>query len=208
MGPADLIRTALTMASPPDYPPPEWRRCRELGGGMIVEASVHAFDLWRYLLDSEIAEVSAASRPGAMDDETVVISARMASGALASAVVSSATSDSNETDIYGRRGRLHVSLYQFDGFEFLPALNYPGDVRSRLRRGVGTLLRLPGALRIQRRGGMIHAMFRAEWHDYLTAIRHDRPPASTLEDGYRALQAATAAIESTMTGRAVPITAD
>jgi predicted dehydrogenase len=54
LGPLTLIRTALTSYH---ENVPEWRRRRELGGGALFELAVHHFDLWRFLLQSEVEEV-------------------------------------------------------------------------------------------------------------------------------------------------------
>jgi len=38
---------------------PDWKRRRADGGGSLVEIGVHLFDLWRYLLGTEVEEVFA-----------------------------------------------------------------------------------------------------------------------------------------------------
>ena len=54
----------------PDRGIPDWRRRRVDGGGSLVEIGVHLFDLWRYVLESEVEEVFALAHNGVRDDET------------------------------------------------------------------------------------------------------------------------------------------
>ena len=71
--------------------PAEWQMKRNTGGGALFDQAIHLFDLWRFLLDDEVEEVSAASRSWAWEDETVTVTARMANGALGTAVCSERT---------------------------------------------------------------------------------------------------------------------
>lgn len=184
---------------------PEWLKHRELGGGVLIEHAVHTFDLWRFLLQSEVEEVFAVSRPGQWDDETATVTARMTNGVLATAVLSKGAAENNEMEIYGQNGRLHISRYRFDGLEFFPALSFPGSVQARLRSVVHTLTALPQAIPTIRRGGDLVASFQAEWCHFIAAIQQDTPVESTLEDGRRALQVALAVVESAFLGQSVKV---
>ena len=48
--------------------------------------------------------------------------------------------------------------------------------------------------------------YKAEFAEFVAAIKEDRPPSVGFADGRAALVLAEAAIESVATGRAVPIT--
>ena len=62
VGEVETIRTILVSYHDA---PPEWRKQRALGGGPFsFEQGVHLFDLWRFLLQSEVEEVFATSRSG------------------------------------------------------------------------------------------------------------------------------------------------
>jgi myo-inositol 2-dehydrogenase/D-chiro-inositol 1-dehydrogenase len=185
---------------------PEWLKRRELGGGVLIEYAVHTFDLWRFLLQSEVEEVFAVSRPGQWDDETATVTARMTNGVLATAVLSKGAAENNEMEIYGQNGRLHVSRYRFDGLEFFPASSFPGSVQTRLRNVVHTFTALPHAVSAMRQGGDYVASFQAEWRHFITGIQQDAPVESTLEDGRRALQVVLAVVESASLGKSVKIT--
>ena len=202
LGPLVLIRTVLT-GHHQDIP--EWRKRRARGGGVLFEIAVHHFDLWRFLLQSEIEEVFATSRSVRWEDETATVTAHMANGALAASVFSESTGASHEVEIYGQAGRLQVSCHRFDGLECLPAASFQGDVWTRLGRMAHVLQELPQAVLRARQGGDLAATYRAEWRHFIDAIHQDTPVACTLEDGRRALQVVLAAAESAALGQAVKV---
>jgi myo-inositol 2-dehydrogenase/D-chiro-inositol 1-dehydrogenase len=200
--PIELLRTVLTSYH---GSVPEWRKRRALGGGVLFELAVHHFDLWRFLLQSEVEEVFVTSHSGQWEDETATITARMANGVLVASVFSERTSESNEIEIYGQGGRLQVSCYHFDGLEFFASSGFPGDVRTRLRKAAHTLKELPRRIWGMRRGGDFLASYRGEWRHFVNAIRRDTPVECILEDGQRALQVALAAVASASSGQPVKV---
>jgi myo-inositol 2-dehydrogenase / D-chiro-inositol 1-dehydrogenase len=204
-GPIELVRTVLTSNTRYHRNPPEWRKRRETGGGEFFETAVHHFDLWRFLLQTEIDEVFATSRSEHWDDETAVVIARLANGVVAVSAFSTGTAGSNDVEIFGRGGRLSLSLMRFDGLEFIPGTSLPGKMRTRLRTVIDILTDLPRALFELRRGGDFVASYRVGWKHFVDCIRQDRPPQRTLEDGRSALQAALAAAESASAGKSVPL---
>ena len=185
VGEIELIRTTLT--SHHDKVP-DWRRRREQGGGALNEMAVHHFDQWRFLLDTEVDEVFASSRSGEWDDETVAVTARLANGALATSLVSQCTSSNNEIEIHGRRGRLRIDCYQFDGLEFSATSSAPGDIRARVQKIAQSFTELPSAAMGLRHGGDYVATYRAEWEHFIESIQEDTPVECTLEDGRAATQ--------------------
>ena len=167
--------------------------------------AVHHFDLWRFLLQSEVEEVFAVNRSSHWEDETATVTARLANGVLVASIFSERTNESNEIEIYGRAGCLRVSCYRFDGLEYVSSSSLPGDVRTRLRRIIHTLRELPqGALKM-RQGGDFIASYRAEWRHFIDAIQHGGPVGCTLEDGRQALEVVVAAVESAALGRPVKV---
>lgn len=90
------LRMIRTLLSGYHESVPEWRRRRELGGGVFFEQAVHHFDLWRFLLETEVDEVFALNQSGAWDDESAIVTARMANGMLACAVFSERAIARNE----------------------------------------------------------------------------------------------------------------
>ncbi len=193
LGRLELMRTVLTA----HYETiPEWRKRRQLGGGVFFELAIHHFDLWRFLLRSEVEEVLATSRSGQWDDETAMVTAHMANGVLVASVFSERANENNEIEIYGRAGGLRISCYHFDGLEYVSSSSFPGDGRTRLRKAAHTLKELPRGIWGMRKGGDFVASYESEWRHFVAAIRHDTPVECSLEDGERALQVALAAAAS------------
>lgn len=186
---------------------PYWHRKRDFGGGIVFNEAVHHFDLWRYLLQSEVEQIYSFTRPSSYyEDETLVTSACLSNGTLATGVFTLKTSPTNEVEIYGENGRLYLSLYRFDGFEFFSHTTYPGNITDRLKKFMLELLKLPQAIPIMRRGGDFAVTFYDLWQHFIDCINRDGAPRCTLEDGKRALQISLAAIESASSRRPVQIT--
>jgi len=184
---------------------PGWRNDRQTGGGVILEVGSHGFDLLRYLLQTEFAEIYAVQQDDGRASSVVTIAGRMANDVQISAVFADQTGDALEVDVYGSAGRLHVSGHRFDGLEFYPVSSYPGSVKVRLQRLADTARALPSGLRVMRRGGDFAGSYQAEWDSFAASILQDRPVNPTLEDGRAALQAALAATQSAQDHTAVMV---
>jgi myo-inositol 2-dehydrogenase/D-chiro-inositol 1-dehydrogenase len=183
----------------------EWKKRRALGGGVLMEFATHYFDLWRFLLGAEVEEVHATTRSDQWDDVTGTLTAYLNNGALATAYFSEWTTERNELHIYGQSGSLHLSLYRFDGLEYVPLFTAPGQISSRLSRFARSLRQLPRAVRYFQRGGEYYASFIAQWRHFAESIREAAPLECTLEDGRRAMQIALAAARSASTGQPVRV---
>ncbi len=202
LGPLELVRSELTSYHEVI---PEWRKRRASGGGVFFEQAVHHFDLWRFILQSEVEEVFATSRSGQWEDETATVTARMANGVLVVAGFAEHTSNRNEIEIYGRDGSLFFSFYRFDSLSCVAAGSPSDGIRSRLREMARVLQEVPQGLLRLRRGGDMLASFQAEWRHFVNAIRNNTPVECTLEDGRRALQVVLAATRSASWGRPVNV---
>jgi predicted dehydrogenase len=205
LGKIKLIRTALFCGTHHVIGGIDWRKHRELGGGALVETIVHDFDLWRFLLGSEVEEVFAMSLSEECDDEAVSITAIMDNGVLVSASSVEQTAGDHEIEIVGSAGRLEFSLYCFDGLGLYTRPCIPGDFRARLDGVARTLKELPRALLRQGRGGVWGDTFRDQWRHFIECIQQQKPPECTLDDGKRALEAVLAAAESASVGRPVKV---
>lgn len=203
LGPLELVHSAFTSGLRHRQAFPAWRDQRETGGGVLFEIAIHHFDLWRFLLQSEVEEVFVRSRTGQGADESASLSARLANGVLATAVLSQRTADSNLLDIHGQAGRLHVSCYQFDGLHVVPGARPADGLRERARNLARTLKSVPEILPILRKGGDYLASYCAEWQHFIECIQQDRTPECSLDDGRRALQVVLAATASASSGAPV-----
>jgi len=198
IGKIETIRSCWTSAIRYRRELPDWRNSRELGGGALFEIGVHHFDLWRFLLDSEVASIHAYSKTKHGLDETVSVSAQMANGVPVSALFSEQTSDANELEILGRKGRLRLSIYEFDGLHFQSIISTPGGISPRIAGFKEFLLALPTGLKIARQGGDYLMTYQKEWQDFVAAIRHGRAVNASLSDGRKALEITLAASESAL----------
>jgi predicted dehydrogenase len=201
LGALQMIRSVLTSYH---ENVPAWRSRRESGGGALFEIAVHHFDLWCYLLHSQVQEIFAVSRSGQWQDEVTTVSARMANGVLVSSLFSERTSESHEVEVYGRAGRLRLSCHEFDGLEYFSYSDFAGDPCSRLRKFAHTMKELPQAIRGMRRGGDFIASYENEWRHLIDAVRNDLSVECSLEDGRLALEVVLAAVLSA--SRRQPVT--
>lgn len=196
LGEIESIRSQWTSAIRYKQQLPEWRNSREQGGGALFEIAVHHFDLWRYLLKSDIAEVSAHSKSIEYPDETVTLTAKMENGVVASAMFSEKASDHNELEICGSKGRLRISLFQFDGLEFYPIMDAPGGIDKKVKELISFAKQLPTGIAIAREGGDFLNTYFHEWCYFLECIENNETIESSLAAGRKALQAVLSAIES------------
>ncbi|HEX2055818.1 MAG TPA: Gfo/Idh/MocA family oxidoreductase [Nitrospiraceae bacterium] len=203
LGPLILMRTVFTNALCHDERIVAWRRHRSCGGGVIQDLAVHHFDLWRYLLASEVQEISVSARSERWQDEAAVISARMTNGMLVSSVFASGTSERHELECYGEAGSLSVSCYHYDGLRmFSPRKRaLPGLIREVAAKA----MTLPRMVNRMRSGGEISASYESQWRHFLDCVQTGAPVGCSVLDGKRAVELAVAATESLLTGQSVSL---
>jgi len=202
LGPVDVVCSVLTSFH---SDPPEWRKKRISGGGVLLEMAMHHFDLWRFVLDAEIEEISAYSRSGSWDDEAATVTAKLECGALASATLAERTSQNNSLEIYGRDGSLSVSFYRFDGLKTSTTSDIPGNFQSRIRGLKKLVVDLPGAVATFRHGGEWFQSYVEEWRHFVDRVRTGLDVDCGLEDGKRALAVALAAADSARAGKSITL---
>lgn len=202
LGPLDLIRGVRTNSY---HPVPEWRKTRKHGGGVLLDLAIHHFDLWHYLVEAEVEEVTAYTRSELREDESAVVMARMSNGTLATIACAERTNQNNNLEICGRAGSLTLSFYRFDGLEYASETDIPGNIRSRVDAAKRLVRELPQAILRLPHGGEWLQSYREEWRHFLGSLRQSSPVGCSLEDGRRALAVAMAAMESASTGRSVKV---
>ena len=202
LGPIEAINSTWTSAIRRQRVVPAWRNDRATGGGALFEISVHHFDLWRYLLDTDIEVIHGHGRNGEFSDETVAVTARLTNGVVASGVFSERSCNRNTLDIVGREGRLALDLYRYDGFE-LTTTDAQTGLAARLRHGVAAMASLPRGIALMRQGGDFLLSYRRQWQAFLASIDGGDYPGASLADGAAAVRAVLAAAESADQGRPV-----
>lgn len=205
LGKIESIRTVWTSNVRHYRDMPEWRNSRERGGGTIMEIGIHHFDLWRFLLDSEVEEVFALSCSHEWDDDVTAVNGWMTSGVIVSSVFSEHTCNNNQIEIHGRNGHLIISFYRFDGLEFQPILSVTDTIPDRMKKTINSLKCFPNAISAISKGGVIMESYRTEWEHFIHAVLNDTEVACTPEDGMHAVKVALAATESASLGKPVKV---
>ena len=67
---------------------PAWKQHRGTGGGVLLDLAVHHVDLVRFLLDTEVARVSADVRSASSDQDTAFLQLRLTNGATVQSMCS------------------------------------------------------------------------------------------------------------------------
>ena len=171
----------------------EWWGTPELIGdaSVLVGLGVHVFDLMRFLLREEVVEVVAMT-DGQTErqplEHIATIALRMTSGTIAQVMCGRMLPDTqNDLALYGSDGRFATKETIWE---------------ARLGRAE---LTSATANECESYEYDYLANFAAELNDFRDALRHDRDPSATGEDGLKATQITAAAIESAKTGRVVKV---
>ncbi len=168
-----------------------WQSSSAQGGDLNFDVAVHHYDLWRYLLGSDIASVTAQQTRRADHAESLTLLAQTRNGIPITAVLAEATNEQDTLEIFGERGRLALSLYRFDGLEFSARGALDGSVAARAKR-VGALLLESGVIaRRVARGGDYELCYAAEW-EHLAEVLDSIEYEPNVYDGLAATQTALA----------------
>jgi predicted dehydrogenase len=205
LGELQAIRTVFTSSFDYRETAQPWRFRRETGGGALAEMGPHHLDLWRFLTGREVEEVFAASRSVRDEDETAVVTGVLEGGARAETLVSQRSTNVNELEVFGERGRLRVSCYRYDGLELQLGRGFGGDVRQRLGGLARAAVELPAFARGLRRGGDYVDSYTVQWRHFVDAASGRVRSDPDLEDGVRNVEVLVAALESLESGRVVPV---
>jgi myo-inositol 2-dehydrogenase / D-chiro-inositol 1-dehydrogenase len=166
----------------------------KVSGGLYRDMMIHDFDLARWLLDEEPAEVLATgsclvdpeiAQLGDIDTGLVIL--RTPSGKLCQIGCSrrAAYGYDQRIEVHGERGMARADNVRLSTIEIADASGFHGD--------------LPPHFFIERYAGA----YLAELDHFAESLEAGRPPSPSGEDGRRALALADAANESAASGRAV-----
>jgi predicted dehydrogenase len=205
LGPLETMHTTFTSRTGFATHGSDWRHQHDLGGSVLFDLGIHHFDLWRFLMRSEVEEVFARYRSDDPAVERAAVSATMGNGVLVTALFSHGLSDTNELEICGRKGRLRLSCYRFDSLRVSENSAAHGAVRDWLSGMVRAFRNGPQAASGWRQGGDVIASYRAEWQHFIDSIRKDTRVQCSVEDARSALQVALATVESASCGQPVRV---
>ena len=183
-----VVTAEVTMSGGRNLPK-GWRTDPGLAGlGTLNNIGVHALDVLRYLLGSEVTEVTAlsSSEPGFSIETTALVLLRFASGTLGYVHVNqSAPHARDDIVLYGSLGRVlaaNLSRPERDGTLTVTTeageRSYPGSTRDAYRRVIDAF----GA-----------------------AVAAGRDPSPSGEDGLRSVELTTAIAEALRERRAVAL---
>jgi predicted dehydrogenase len=184
-----------------------WRFDRDRGGGTLLDKGIHQYDLWRFLLGREVAEITTVTRLEERADQASVVTARLEGGAIASTLIATSEEACTRVSIHGSGGRLDIDAHRFDGLSFQPIERFSGSPRTRLAEAGAAIRSLPQGIRALRLGGDFSRSYEHEWRHFLDCIRGEAKLESTLHDGREATRLALAAIESADRGASVELAA-
>ena len=160
-----------------------WQKSKS-GGGVLHVNGAHSFDRLRWLMGSEIVEVSAYAQtydPRKTVEDSAVVALRFANGAMGMTVHNWVTDAGVpfkcDLDIHGIEGAIRI-----DTWNSLEFSNAHHTWRQRRERD---------------------DMFEKEIGEFVSAIAEDREPCVTGEDGRRSLASVQAAYESARMGKPV-----
>jgi predicted dehydrogenase len=200
----DLQHIAINLLGIPDFPGnqeyrPRWRHDAEVAGGGVLMDLIHVFYLAEFLMSDQIAGISAVvdnlGLPGEQVEDFVL--AHLYFPKNYASVNLSWSEGPGGLEVTGSRGRI-LSFYEdfttgpFSTFDELTLVNAAGKKIYKPRQGQE----------------VIADTFDELHTDFVEAIREDRDPVATAEDGSRTLQAALATYRSGITGRRVPLPLD
>ena len=201
LGRVQAVRTAFT--SPVLDEQIEWKTKRRLGGGALFDRAIHHFDLWRFLLAEEVAEVFALTRSVDGDDQSVVVTARTTEGTPLSALGLDDSAITHDLAVYGSEAALFADCCRVDGFHVAPRTEPPGSPAARLRRAREAVRRPRESYRAVRSGGDFRVSYVEQWRHFARAVREEVAPSPTLAYGRAALAIALAAARSADSGSSV-----
>ncbi|MFY9527844.1 MAG: Gfo/Idh/MocA family oxidoreductase [Candidatus Acidiferrales bacterium] len=177
-----------------DAPPLAYYQAN-LNGMLFFNSSIHEFDLARWLMNDEVAEVhsytTVSIRPEVAEYGDVVagvVNLRYRRGAIGNveSYVQSQYGYDVRTEIIGSKGSILVGSLRQTPASLLKAHGSSHDIVDHF------LVRFADA-------------YLAEVRDFVQTMLSDRPPRVTGEDGLRALRIAVAAQKSYLESRSVPV---
>ena len=182
---------------------PDWKQQRDTGGGVLLDLAVHHVDLIRFLLNTEIAKVSAEIRSATLDEDTAFLQLSLTNGATAQTMCSLSAVEEDRIEIYGSEGKITVDRYRSLRVEETPA-TAGGALGGAVAHLLGEMRAAPYAL--EKRGAPLHdPSFPAAMNAFVRAVVDNAPATPSLGDGLRALTVIEAAELSARSGRVVPL---
>ena len=188
---------ARTILAAPESTLPDWKRSRRSGGGALLDQASHHIDLVRFVFDDEITEVSAIVRSGRSEDDTAIVSLRLAGGLLVQSFLTIHALDEDRIEVFAEGGRLSADRWRSNRLKVLRSGSAAGLI-ARLGAWKGI-----ARWRERRRAPAGEPSFRRALERFVESVRAGESAEPSFEDGYESLRLVMAAEESARTGRVV-----
>jgi UDP-N-acetyl-2-amino-2-deoxyglucuronate dehydrogenase len=190
------------------------------GGGVMVNQAVHAIDMFQWLMgpiDTVYGLWGNQSHPFIEVEDTAVAAIRLKNGALGviETTVSTKPQLGSRISIHGENGASLSVLEDPEGYVGVNDVwQIPGEeeeaarLLAQERAGADFMYRTttdPDGSRRSEHRGLYHGL---QIRDFVRAIREDREPAVTAEEGRKAVEIILAIYESGRTGQPVKLPLD
>lgn len=179
---------------------PQWKERRATGGGALLDLASHEIDLIRFVLDDEIASVSAVIQSRETEHDTACLQLQTRGGVSAQVLCAFGAAEEAAMELWGETGSLSISRYGS-----LAVSASPAGARGPLGRLAAavheTLTHAPEWWR--RRSHRVDPSYAAALANFLQAVRGVAPAAVDFTDGLHALAVTEAAEQSASTGAVV-----
>jgi predicted dehydrogenase len=171
---------------------PGWKARRSSGGGVLLDLASHHVDLYRFLLQREIASVFARVTSLESEADTATLDLSDTGGVSIHSFFSLRSLEQNRIEVFGADGKVSLDLYRSTQLDFTAARG--GGI-------LGQLAEIPGDL--WRRGNKLMASklnprasqftWRAALAEFVVAASELRAPSCDLNDGLASLKVIDAA---------------
>ena len=196
----ELVGAQATFSSSPRALP-KWKRCRDSGGGALLDLASHQFDLARFVFEREFTEVNAFLRSVSSEDDTAVVEARLSDGALITFFLSLVAIEEDRMEVVGSRGKIVFDRYRSSRLNFIPSAR-DFSKNARAKAAMRAIAAAPRALR-----DLVfpprEQSFTAALGAFIAAIRGADSVAADLNDGLKSLKLVAAAEEAARRGETV-----
>jgi myo-inositol 2-dehydrogenase/D-chiro-inositol 1-dehydrogenase len=190
-----------TVFATPRRAMPSWKQNRDTGGGALLDLAVHHIDLVRFLLDADVASVSAQIHSTITDQDTAFLQLGLTNGVTAQSMCSLSAVDEDRIEVYGSKAKVTIDRYRSLRAEETPA-SAGGTLSGAVVRLLGEMGAAPYAFQ-KRRAPLHDPSFPAAMNAFVRAIQDHEAATPSLVDGLRALVVIEAAELSASAGRAI-----